>query len=224
MPLPNGGLLLVGQSRDSLDDLRELLGYAFAWAGAAVLLLGLLTSFLIAKALLGRLDGINRTADRIIDGRLADRVPEGGRGDEFDRLARNLNRMLDRIQRLMEGLRQVSSDIAHDLRTPLSRLRQRLEAARQGASFAAYQGAIDRAISETDDILSTFGALLRIAQIEAGEKRGGFGPVDLSEIVARLGDAYAAVAEDNGRTLRADVQPGLVVQGDRDLLTQLLPT
>src|SRR5262249_40885721 len=88
MQLPNGGLLLVGQSRDSLDDLRELLGYAFAWAGAAVLLLGLLTSFLIAKALLGRLDGINRTADRIIDGRLADRVPEGGRGDEFDRLAR----------------------------------------------------------------------------------------------------------------------------------------
>jgi len=150
MPLPNGGLLLVGQSRDSLDDLRELLGYAFAWAGAAVLLLGLLTSFLIAKALLGRLDGINRTADRIIDGRLADRVPEGGRGDEFDRLARNLNRMLDRIQRLMEGLRQVSSDIAHDLRTPLSRLRQRLEGSSAGASFAAYQEVIDRAISETD--------------------------------------------------------------------------
>jgi signal transduction histidine kinase len=221
--LPDGARLLVGQSTDSMTDLRELLGDAFAWAGAAVLGLGLATSFLIGKALLGRIEVVNRTADRIIDGSLADRVPERGSGDEFDRLAYNLNRMLDRIQRLMEGLRQVSSDIAHDLRTPLARLRQRLDAARQGApSIADYEVAIDRAIVETDDILSTFGALLRIAQIEAGEKRGGFGPTDLSEIVVRLRDAYAAVAEDGGKTLHAEVQPGLVIHGDAELLTQLL--
>jgi signal transduction histidine kinase len=221
--LPDGARLVVGQSTDSLTDLRELLGDAFAWAGTAVLALGLLTSFLIAKALLRRLEGVNRTAGRIIDGSLADRVPERGSGDEFDRLARNLNRMLDRIEQLMEGLRQVSSDIAHDLRTPLARLRQGLDTARRGAlSAAAYETAIDRAISETDDILSTFGALLRIAQIEAGEKRGGFGDVDLSELVARLRDAYAPVAEDDGKTLHGAVQAGLVIQGDRELLTQLL--
>jgi signal transduction histidine kinase len=223
MDLPDGARLLVGQSTDSLTDLRELLGDAFAWAGGAVLALGLLTSFLIGRALLRRIEGINRTADRIIDGSLADRVPDHGTGDEFGRLARNLNRMLDRIERLMEGLRQVSSDIAHDLRTPLARLRQSLDTARQGSPPPeAYEAAIDHAISQTDDILSTFGALLRIAQIEAGEKRCGFGEFDLSEVVARLRDVYAPVAEDDGKILRGAVQPGLVVQGDRELVIQLL--
>ena len=223
LELPDGARLFVGQSTDSLVDLRQLVAEAFAGAGAVTVGLALLGGLLMSGTLLRRVETVNAAAARIIDGDLANRIPERGTQDEFDRLAGNLNRMLDRIEHLMVGLRQVSSDIAHDLRTPLSHLRQDLEAARLKAPSAeGYIATIDRAITQTDEILSTFGALLRIAEIEAGASRSAFTVVDISEVFTRIRDVYAAVVEDEGRILHDAIEPGLTVRGDRELLTQML--
>lgn len=221
-PLPNGALLVVAQETE-LRELGWALARAFAWAGGVALALAVLGGMLTSAAFLRRLEQFNRTAAHIVEGRLAERVPKRGTGDEFDRLADNLNAMLDRIQSLMESMRQVSNDIAHDLRTPLSHLRRRLETARQDArDTAAYEQAVEGAIAETDDILATFGALLRIAQIEAGTRRAGFAHVDLSALFETIGETYAPVAEDRGQTLVTSITPGITIRGDRELLTQML--
>jgi signal transduction histidine kinase len=131
--------------------------------------------------------------------------------------------MLDRIQMLMEGLRQMSNDIAHDLRTPLTRLRQHLEGAQTKAATAAEYGEIvGKAIKETDDILTTFGALMRIAQIEAGTRRSAFTDVDFSNVLATIVEAYTAVAEDERHALANRISQGIVVRGDQQLLTQMM--
>jgi len=159
----------------------------------------------------------------IVAGDLSRRIAVRGSNDEFDHLAVSLNTMLDRIEALMEGLRQVSADIAHDLRTPLTRLRQRLELARRRATTAeALRDALDGAIGEVDTILDTFGALLRIAQIEAGTKTEAAGPVDLSALAEGVADVYQPAAEEKGQTLTAAIAPDLTVPGDRELLTQML--
>jgi signal transduction histidine kinase len=145
-----------------------------------------------------------------------------GTNDEFDHLSSSLNAMLDRIQDLMLGLQQVSSDIAHDLRTPLTRLRQRLELARRREdTVEGLHIAVDGAIDNVDAILETFGALLRIAQIEAGTRRSGFQPVSLSALLSGLIEAYQPVAEERTQALDAQIAPDLWVFGDRDLLTQM---
>lgn len=141
---------------------------------------------------------------------------------EFDHLSSSLNEMLARIQDLMLGLQQVSSDIAHDLRTPLTRLRQRLELARRReATVEGLHAAVDGAIDNVDAILETFGALLRIAQIEAGTRRSGFEPVSLSALLSGLIEAYQPVAEERAQQLAAQIAPDLSVVGDRDLLMQM---
>jgi len=156
-------------------------------------------------------------------GDLSRRVPTRGSGDDFDQLSASLNEMLDRIQTLMEGLRQVSNDIAHDLRTPLTRLRQRLEAARLKArTVDDYAGAVDSTLADTDQILRTFGAMLRIAQIEAGTARSRFTTVDLSGVLRAIVDLYAAFAEDQQQALTGKIADGVSVHGDRELLTQML--
>jgi signal transduction histidine kinase len=142
-------------------------------------------------------------------------------GDEFDRLTGNLNLMLDRIQALMDGLRQVSTDIAHDLRTPLSRLRQHLESMRDLTRPEDLEVAINDALAQVDDVLTTFHALLRIGQIEGGAGRARFEPVDLSAVMERVRLAYETAAEDSGKTLSAEIMPDVVVEGDPQLLTQL---
>jgi signal transduction histidine kinase len=148
-------------------------------------------------------------------------VPVRGTGDDLDRLAGTLNRMLDRIGALMESLHQVSSDVAHDLRTPLSRLYQRLEHARTHArSVPDYEAAVDGALREAEGLLDTFSALLRIAQVEGSSPRAGFGRVDLSAVADAIADAYRPDAEEAGHLLAADVAPGLVIHGDQELLTQ----
>jgi signal transduction histidine kinase len=157
-----------------------------------------------------------------MDGDLAQRVPERGTDDDLDRLASTLNRMLDRVAELMDGLRQVSSAVAHELRTPLARLRQRLEAARSARSSPEHEAAIDDALLELDAVLDTFGALLRIAQIEAGTCRTGFTDVDLGAIAESVVEAFGPAAEDAGKTLVAAIAPGAHVRGDRELLSQLL--
>ena len=146
-----------------------------------------------------------------------------GSGDEIDRLAESLNRMLGRIEELMDKLRHVTSDIAHDHRTPLGRLRQRLEAARiKQRSPAAYEEVIDASITDTDTLLRTFDAMLRIAEIEAGAARARFAAVDLSAIAENVGEVFLPVAEDHGQRLMAEVAPGVGVHGDRELITQML--
>jgi signal transduction histidine kinase len=165
---------------------------------------------------------ITQTADAIIDGDLSRRIERSGSGDDFDHLSATLNVMLDRIGGLMENLRQVSNDIAHDLRTPLSRLRQDLEEARgRDLTPGDFKRVIDGAMAEADALLETFSALLRIAQIEAGSRRSAFRSVDLSDVLRTVADAYGPAVEEGGGTLRAEIAPDVRVTGDRGLLSQL---
>lgn len=221
--LDDGALIVVAHETHEKDELLSALIAAFAIAGGLSLALALAAGLLLSRAFLARIEHFNETASRIMQGQLEERVPLRGSGDELDRLAGNVNAMLARIQALMEGMRQVSSDVAHDLRTPLARLRQGLEQAnRKAVSIEAYREAVDRAMAETDEILATFAALLRIAQIEAGSRRAGFTQVDLSGVFAAIEEAYGAVVEDSGRRLSTSVDQGLSYHGDRELLMQML--
>ncbi len=221
--LADGSFLLVGEETDRIGEVEEAIVRAFGWAFGVTVVLGAMGGGILSLGFLRRVDAINRTSRAIVEGRLAERVPTRGTGDELDRLALNLNEMLDRVQTLMESLRQVSSDIAHDLRTPLSHLRQRLEGARSKARrIEDYEAVVEQAIADTDAILATFAALLRIAQIEAGTRKAAFSNVDLSRIFQSIADAYGAVAEDRGQSLAAMIAPDIHVRGDRELLTQML--
>lgn len=213
--------LFVGQDAGALNEMRELWLSALAWGVGVTLLLAALGGAFMGAAALRRVEAINRVAGDIVAGDLARRIPVRGTEDEFDTLATHLNRMLARIQELMEGMRQVSNDIAHDLRTPLGRLRQTLESARRDAgSVGDYQLAVDHALEQTDQILETFAALLRIAQIESGARRSRFQRVDLSGVLDTVLDAYLPVAEDAGHVLQGRIPPGIHVRGDRELLVQ----
>ena len=146
-----------------------------------------------------------------------------GSGDDLDKLASSLNRMLDRIGLLMDALRNVSTDIAHDLRTPLSHLRQQLEVARNEAADApAHVATIETALAKTDSILDTFSAILRIAQIESGSRRAGFRQIELGEIVSSLVQSYGPTAEEQNRKLFSNIAPVGKIDGDRELIVQLI--
>jgi signal transduction histidine kinase len=182
--------------------------------------LGVAGGFALSGDVRRRLAAISGTAEAIIDGDLARRVPVRGADDELDRLALTFNRMLDRISALMESLKQVSNDIAHDLRTPLTRLRQKLE-----AGLAAPQerdAALESALTDLDSILDTFAALLRIAQIESGARRAAFRPCDLAALAQTVTDAFAPSAEDAHQSLKLAVEAPAVVDGYAELLTQML--
>ena len=220
--MPDGNRLVVARDRHSADELDELLQGSFLWAGIAAVLLALLGGVVTARSYLRRVETVAEAAARIAGGELNARVAIGARGDEFDRLAHSLNAMLECIQALMEGMRQVSNDIAHDLRTPLAHLRQRLElASRDVCSLEGFRAVIERALADVDGILATFAALLRIAQIESRQRRAGFTEIDLSTLLASLADDFAPVFEDQGRSLHTQITPGLHVLGDRALLTQM---
>jgi signal transduction histidine kinase len=220
--LPDGSFLTVATDTYRVRKAEEAIVRSFAWAAGATLLLALVGGVTLSQGFLRRVDEINRTTRAIMRGDLADRIQTGGTGDELDQLGRNLNDMLDRVQGLMDGLKQVSNDIAHDLRTPLSRLKQGLEEARlEATSVPDYEQAVDQALVDADIALSIFGGLLRIAQIESGTRRANFVELDLSSLMATLAMTYSAVAEDLGKTLTSSVDVGLHVRGDRELLTQL---
>jgi signal transduction histidine kinase len=158
-----------------------------------------------------------------MEGDLTARVPVRGSNDEVDQLVTSLNEMLDRIQNLMDGLRQVTGDIAHDLRTPLGRLRQRLEDAREHATTTGeYAEATDAAIDEADTLLEIFSALLRIAQIEAQAQKSAFAEFDLSDVMRSLGEVYAPAAEDAERKLDVSIADGVTLTGDRQLIAQMV--
>ncbi len=208
-----GAVKLAGKAIMATSGLVLLVVVTLAIAGGIVL----------SASFLARIDTITRTAEAIIEGDVERRIPMRGVADDIDRLAATLNRMLDRIGSLLGALRQVSRHIAHDLRTPLGRLRQGLDDARRNAaSLADYERAVGSAVAETDQILETFAALLRIAEIESGTRRAGFRPIDLSALTLQIGQSYVAVAEDAGKQLGLSIAPDLMVDGDRELLSQLL--
>lgn len=215
--------LLVTHDTADLNQTRKVLVGSFSAALAVTVLLALVGGLSIGAVLLRRVEGINHTARAIMDGDLSLRIPVGGQRDELHGLAESLNRMLARIEELMENLRHVTNDVAHDLRSPLGRLRQRLEASRlKQCACVEYETAIDAAIVDTDIILNTFDAMLRIAQVEAGARRARFTTVDLSVVAATIVEAFAPVAEDEGRRLVRQIEPGVTAKGDRELITQML--
>ena len=219
--LGGGTLLAVGADLRQIGDLEEAVATAFGWAVGLAALLGISGGLLLSRSFLRRVDDIGRTAEAIIAGDGSRRIPLRGTGDDLDRLAGTLNRMLDRNARLIDSLRQVSSDVAHDLRTPLARLYQRLEGARTHArSMAEYEAAIEAALLEAQSLLDTFAALLRIAQLEGHASRASFAPVDLASIAETVVDAYRLDAEQAGHRLESAAAPPTVVQGDKELLTQ----
>ncbi len=223
LTLPDGSFLLVAQDSTRLADMQHAIVRAFAWASGLALLLAIAGGALLGTNFLRRIDTIARTSRAIMEGDLSARIPVRGTHDEIDQLIVSLNAMLARIQQLMDGLRQVSSDIAHDLRTPLGRLRQQLEEARERATTTAdYRAATEAAIEEADALLETFSALLRIAQVEAGAQRSAFAAFDLSGLVKSLGETYEPVAEDSGHRLDVAADDGISFTGDRQLVAQLV--
>jgi signal transduction histidine kinase len=213
--------LLVGRDVREFQDMQGLIERALLWGLALTVALALVVGLMMSRTTLGRLEEINLTSREIMAGDLARRVPTRGSNDDFDQLADNLNAMLDEIGRLMEGIRHVSDNIAHDLRTPLTRLRQRLEGlAATTASSDEHRAMIERSISDADQLLETFSALLRIARIEAGGFRRDFEPVNLATLASDSMEFYDALAEEEGLTLSLDTTADLVVDADRDLVFQ----
>lgn len=221
--LPGDYLLGVGEDTEQLDDLHAFLRAALLIGLAAALGIALVGGWTLSWTFRQRLDRVAAVCGEIMDGRLSLRIPFRAGGDEIDLLAGSVNAMLDRIVGLMETLRQVSVDVAHDLRTPLARLRQGLESTKFKAKTTEdYASAVDKAIGEADTILDTFSALLRIAELEAGTRRSAFKTVDLSRLFETVADAYAPPAEENGQQIVAHIQPGVSFTGDANLLTQMI--
>ena len=219
--LPGGDYLFVGSSTQARDEMRLSLLRAFAWSLSVIVMLALGGGLLMSMLVLRRIEAMSRAIRAIMRGNLSQRMPTGGTGDEFDHLSDSLNRMLERIEALVGSMQQISNDIAHDLRTPLTRLRQRLELAhRESAGRLADQ--LDAALAQLDGILGTFTSLLRIAQVEARVPAEHFGAVRLAPMVETLLEAYGPVAESRQQTLGADLPEDLVVHGDRHLLHQLV--
>lgn len=222
MALPDGTYFFVGLSTHRLHEMKEMIRRAFLWGFAATILLSLVSGAAMSLGILGRIEALSRVGREIIGGDLRRRLPLRGSDDEFDHLATSLNAMLDRIEELMDGLRQVSSDVAHDLRTPLTRLRQRVELTlRKENDPASLRLALQGTLHDVDSILETFSALLRIAQIESQARRAQFAAVDLTEVLRTAAEVYIPMAEGKGQSLTEQVGPGLAVQGDRELLLQL---
>ena len=221
--LAGGFRLLVGQDIQELNAARLRIITALGWGVALTLVLGLAGGFFISRRMLTRIDIINDTSQRIMAGDLNRRVPVGSRGDEFDQLSNNLNRMLDQIQELLDGIRQVSDNIAHDLKTPLSRLRQRLESLRESSALESDQArALEQAINEADRLLGLFNALLRIARIESESISTDVQPLTLSQLATDVVELYEPLAEEKHQKLKllGGTQP--VVHADRDMLFQAL--
>ena len=221
--LANGINLLIARDTYQQDEIADLMERTFGIGVLLTLAASLASGAIVGRRILRRMEAIGSASREIMSGDLGRRIPMNGGDRAFDGLAANLNEMLARIQELMEGVRQVTDNIAHDMRTPLTRLRQHLERVRlSGHSVKEFQNAVEVALIETDELLDTFGALLRIAQIESGMAGAGLQPVDLSAVCALVAETYGPVAESEGHRLVAAIVPGLSIRGDRQLLIQML--
>lgn len=219
--LSNSFTLAVGHDLDDRRRMRQVIRQAMTMSLLLVLLLGLIGARVVSRRVLRPVDAMTEATGRIMAGNLSERLPVRGVGDEFDRLAEHLNLMLNRIGELMTGLREVSDNIAHDLRTPLTRMRAASEEAlRTARTPEEMKAALERTIEESDGLIKIFNALLMIARAEAGSAPGARSEVDMAEIVADLADLYEPVAEEAG--LRLELGPNLPIKvfGNRELLGQ----
>jgi signal transduction histidine kinase len=221
--LPGGYHLLVGRIVSHLVAMEERIAITMAWGLGLMLVLGSAVGWWMSKRIANRIEAINRTNHDIINGDLFRRIPLQGTNDELDRLASSLNEMLDRIQALMEDVRRVSDNIAHDLRTPLGRLHNQLDNLHNEVKQAGLDtSSIEQALSESEGLLATFNALLRIARIEARSRTEGFTPVDFTALVLDAAEYYVPLAETREQTLVVKAAPAVRLVGDRDLLFQAI--
>ena len=224
--LDDGRHLTVGRDITHHDDVQRAVGLAAIGAFALAVAIALLGGLSVSQRLLSRVEGLNRTIVDILSGRVREQVPVSDQGDEFDELARHFNRLLDENERLIERMREFSNDVAHDLRTPLSRMRTHVESAlaqaSDGGDVSRARDALHALLGETNDLLEIFNALLRIAQIESGTLREQMEPVDLAALADDAVELYQPVAEETGLVLESEVAENVTITGDRHLLAQAL--
>ena len=221
--LPGSYGLLVGRDIHQLTEAKRRILQALTWGLVMMVLLAFVGGLVLSRRTVRKIERINETARIIMSGDFSQRIPLTNRNDDFDQVADNLNQMLDRIQALMEDIRRVSDNIAHDLRTPLARLRQHLEQARleEDPSSKSAQN-LEQSIREADSLLTTFNALLRIARIEAGQMTAGFSQVNYHTLLQDIIEFYEPLIDDKEQSLSATLEPNIMSDGDRDLLFQAL--
>ncbi|HEY9211459.1 MAG TPA: ATP-binding protein [Ancylobacter sp.] len=221
--LPGEFRLLVGRDIVEREELRKIIIQPAVWGLVLLVVLGVAGGLFITRRVLKRIDQMTATSETIMAGNLSGRLAVAGTGDEYDRLALSLNAMLDRIEALMAGLKEVSDNIAHDLKTPLTRLRNRAEdALRTAKAEDEWRAATEQTIDESDGLIRTFDALLMIARAEAGQARAGMTTFDLAESVSNVAELYEPVADEQGLDLKVEAQAPLNVQGLRELFSQAL--
>jgi signal transduction histidine kinase len=221
--LPGGIRILVGRDLDERERMLHIVALAGRWSVAIVIVLGIIGGVFVSRRVLKRVDAMTGTAQTIMAGDLSGRLSVIGSGDEFDRLALNLNGMLERIESLMRGLKEVTDNIAHDLKTPLTRLRNRCEAAlRTANSETEFRRVLEDTIEESEGLIRTFDALLMIARAESGEVREGMAEFDVAEVARDVSELYEPLAEDKGLTLEVNAKQHAAVKGNRELVSQAL--
>ena len=218
--LSGGYTLFVGRDIEERRQFSKLISAAMYYALALAFIVGLGGGFLMSRNFLRRIDTISATSRSIRGGDMSERIPVQGTNDEIDRLSQNLNDMLDQIERLMTGMREVSDNVAHDLKTPLTRMRARVEAALRQDSKPILKAALSETLNEADELLRIFNALLSIARAESGQSRERFEKVDISEIVDEIGELYEPLVEDAGGEFSLKSIKDVWVCGDRQLLAQ----
>ena len=221
--LPGGFRLFVGRDLDERERLYHIVLSAGRWSVAIVIILGLAGGLFVTRRVLRRVDAMTETTRTIMQGDLGGRLPVAGTGDELDRLAENLNVMLERIEALMRGLKEVSDNIAHDLKTPLTRLRNRSEQAlRSAKNESEYRAALESTIDESDGLIRTFNALLMIARAKSGQARDDMSEFDAAEIARDVGELYEPLADEKGISLKVEADQPTPVVGNRELISQAL--
>ncbi len=221
--LPGGFRLLVGRDLEERETLASIMGRALSISLIWLIAIGTLGGLFVARRVLRRVDAMNASALTIMQGNLNERLPVAGSNDELDRLAENLNKMLERIAELMVGMKHVSDNIAHDLRTPLTRLRGKAEEALRGVkSPDAYRASLEQVIEESDQLIRIFNSLLLIARAEAGATHEGMDDFDISQVARDVGELYEPTADEAGLRLVVDAPVKIIVHGNRELLGQTI--
>lgn len=220
--LPSGYRILVGRDVEEQSQFRQLIQRTLYWALGIAVGLGLGGGLLTSRNFLRRIDAITETNQTIMDGDLSRRMPISGTGDELDRLSLSLNEMLEQIERLMAGMKEVTSNVAHDLKTPLTRLRARVETVLRSGNETEYRATLMKTIEESDRLLQTFNSLLSIARAEAGHAREGLQEVNIGNILEEVAEFYEPIVEEAGGSLKINSADGIMVRADRQLMAQVV--